>query len=179
MLVVIVNDDCHTLRQWQVQSRKLGRPFHRRLARRSHHRHSCGNPGHGDGEDGQGEIDHHLRKCGFDGGMIRSHPELSQQVHVELGLGDELADRLGNNDFCDDSGKGDLEGIDNGEGDLEDIDSGEGDLEGLTFILSSLSSQPPILAGIPHTFRAITRTETTDWKIQNNHYGHYHPNIVS
>ena len=28
--------------------------------------------------------------------MIRSHPELSQQVHVELGLGDELADRLGN-----------------------------------------------------------------------------------
>ena len=152
MLVVIVNDDCHTLRQWQVQSRKLGRPFHRRLARRSHHRHSCGNPGHGDGEDGQGEIDHHLRKCGFDGGMIRSHPELSQQVHVELGLGDELADRLGNDDFCEDSGKADLEGIDNGEGDLE----------GLTFILSSLSSQPPILAGIPHTFRAITRTETTD-----------------
>ena len=91
--------------------------------------------------------------------MIRSHPELSQQVHVELGLGDELADRLGNNDFCE--------------------DSGEGDLEGITFILSSLSSQPPILAGIPHTFRAITRTETTDWKIQNNHYGHYHPNIVS
>ena len=118
MLVVIVNDDCHTLRQWPVQSRKLGRPFHRRLARRSHHRHSCGNPGHGegdghgdghsDGEDGQGEgeigddgvdddNDHHLRECGFDGGMIRSHPELSQQVHVELGLGDELADRLGNN----------------------------------------------------------------------------------
>ena len=96
--------------------------------------------------------------------MIRSHPELSQQVHVELGLGDELADRLGNNDFCEDSGEGDLEGIDNGEGDLE----------GITFILSSLSSQPPILAGIPHTFRAITRTETTDWKIQNNHYGHYH-----
>ena len=66
MLLVIVNDDCHTLRQWQVQSRKLGRPFHRRLARRSHHRHSCGNPGHGDGEDdgdghgdgedGQGEV---------------------------------------------------------------------------------------------------------------------------
>ena len=65
----------------------------RTLAERSLRMHSSGSPGHC--HDYSADKYGNLWQGSGNGGMVGPHPELGQQVDVELRLGDVLPNRLG------------------------------------------------------------------------------------